>query len=57
MKKGLEFKELKEIKKMQERCMKVMMEIDRQRSECLNLMISLEEKRNELEEYIRERGE
>lgn len=57
MEKGSEFKKLKEIKQMQERCMKVMMEIDRQRSECLNLMISLEQKRNELEEYIRERGE
>ena len=54
---GLEFKYLKEIIKMQERCVKIIMEIDRQKKECLDLMISLEEKREELEEYIRARGE
>lgn len=54
---GQEFKYLEEIKKMQERCQKLMLELDRQKQECLSLMISLEEKRNELEEYIRERGE
>lgn len=54
---GLEYKYLDEIKKMQERAVKLIKQLDEQKKECLNLLLDLEEKREELEEYIRERGE
>lgn len=54
---GLEYKYLDEIKKMQERAVKLIKQLDEQKKECLSLLFDLEEKREELEEYIRERGE
>lgn len=54
---GLEYKYLDEIKKMQERTVKLIKQLDEQKKECLSLLFDLEVKRNEVEEYIRERGE
>lgn len=54
---GLEYKYLDEIKKRQERAVKLIKQLDEQKKECLSLLFDLEEKREELEEYIRERGE
>lgn len=54
---GLEYKYLEEIKKLQERTIKLLEQLDNDKKECLSILLNLEEKRNEVEEYIRERGE